>query len=297
MIEQFLSEFSSSRDRHEVAFLVGNGINRHFCKQTLSWNDLVQDIGNSLAITGKYDSLSPTEHYSAMVLDRSEVAVRSRLSTILSIKQSDRDAFSLINNALKKLDIPVLTTNVDVLLDDGLNLYDIPYGVSQNGNLNNLMRSSMWNLNHYFSSRELTDINRGFGVWHIHGTLSHEETLRFGLIDYGKLIARIDPSLVNIFKNDWELRNTWLQPFMKLKLCIVGVRISSVEIFLRWLLLRKAHIFKDCLGTPNPGGWYLYPQCETEELKDSLQFFRNVGITPVEFPKYKDIYDTVLELK
>ena len=302
-IEQFISEFTVFRDKNEVAFLFGNGYDFYTCPDGAKhWDDLIKQLAQKLSVDfDKYKGLDPTEQYSSIVLDKGEDTVLSELNNINNEHIEFTSKVKELNTAFCQINIPVLTTNIDNIIDmnpDTGKVYpshDFAYDGSKLFDPRTIMHDSMWNLNHYFAQKELKSADSGYGVWHIHGHTSHVDTIRFGLVSYAKLISRLSKHLDNISDNNWLLRNTWLNLLMKKRLCIVGLKISSVEFGLRYLLMRRCHIYKEIFGCPSPSGWYLYSKTEECDLKPVLQFMRSVGIIPVPFDNYDSIYETIIK--
>lgn len=303
-VEQFLAEFSIAKDKNEVAFLIGNGFNRYACRNgAKSWDELIErlEISCSFDRSG-YNLLDTTEQYSAIVLAKGEEEVMTRLVDINQKDLECTDRVKELNVALRKINIPVLTTNIDDLIDcdptsgKAYPTYDFVYDGGKIDNPREILHDSLWTLNNYFAPQELKSADSGYGVWHIHGHSSHQDTIRFGLVSYAKLIARLSRRLDTISDDNWLLKNTWMNLLMKKRLCIVGLNISRVEFSLRYFLLRRCHIFKEIFGCPSPGGWYLYTKKEESDLEPVLQFVKSVGIVPVSFDDYDPIYNTIIKI-
>lgn len=295
---------ATARKDNKVTFLLGNGVNSQFEEQgVLSWGDLMEDIAKTMG--SDYESIKdllPTERYSALALKFEEKEVRDAV-IIKSTREAKMDSKRLanFNYALKKLDCPVLTTNIDSNLDGNCTrpmMLDCNYSSRHRQRVH----SSMETLYKYWGDDKLNEADKGYGVWHINGHYSLPETIRFGLSDYGKLCGRVF-ELTHSWHSD-QKTCTWLDPFLKNPLCIIGLDLNNAEFFIRWLLLRKAHILKkEGKGAPlNSSGWYCYvpkKKCskEWDSQKRTLQFLRTVNIEPVPFKNYDSIYLSLFDIK
>ena len=195
-------------------------------------------------------------------------------------------------SSLIEINRPVLTTNIDKFLDSQLD-----------GEKTQSDFEGVFPIGLYYSSCEQHNPNNSFGVWHINGVVDYPESLRFGLIDYSKLIIRCgkilnekyeenDTSPIESSNQQWE-KNTWLGILMGKPLCIVGLGLESEEIFLRSLLLRKVRWNREKDDEPvyEPGkhGWYCYTA--KDEMSDSKrELLRHMGIEPVMFDDYDAMY-------
>lgn len=268
-------------------------------KEVPSWDVLMQQIALEKGADYKsIKSLLPTKKYSALVLELGEEAIRDTvIEKTTKEGMVDKDRLVSFNDILKTLDCPVLTTNIDSYLDGG-----------QKKSLGQFYQhcsnphQSIETLFEYWSIEELEEADSGYGVWHINGHNAMKDTIRFGLVDYGKLCARVFD-----LTNGWSLRkktHTWLDPFLNNQLCIIGLNLDDAEFFIRWLLLRKAHILKKegkC-SAPDASGWYCYvpkKKCSKDWASQNkiLQFLRVVYIEPIPFKDYNSIYLSLFDIK
>lgn len=293
---KFWEDLNKARLNKKLSFLVGNGINMHISSSIPSWNRLIKDIALHYKIDiDSYNALFPTEQYSAIVYELCEDDVRQRILDAYgdsTIKGLESD-FQIYSDMFADYDVPVLSTNVDSFLHAGLNQYGFPLSQFDIETNRNYEHKSMWSINHYYAQHEIMNSASDFAIWHIHGQISHKESLRFGLIDYGKLIARINPSLDsnNLVSNcDGK---TWLEPFFRNHICIVGLGLSQVEVGIRYLLLRRAQILKKKNMNKLHKCWYLYAKGYAEE--DTLQFCKSLGIETIEFPCFNSLYDQLIQ--
>jgi hypothetical protein len=153
----------------------------------------------------------------------------------------------------QKYDCPVLTTNFDLTLEEvnGLIYNRIKKNDFSKGN----GFSSYYPWDAYFGVNGTATLKLptdGFGIWHIHGMTKYLDSIRMGLTDYmggvekaRKLIHNDDDSLFRGKDQDrWEGRTSWLHIWFNMPLIIVGLKLTSSEVFIRWLLIERERYFK-----------------------------------------------------
>lgn len=286
----FWEHLNKSCLEHKLTFLVGNGLNKYIYDGNLSWNDLIERIAEKCSFEiSSYEHLLPTEQYSALVYSLKEEIVKKCLIEEYnkSIPDNILKSFKEFSGIFEKYGVPVITTNIDSYLHLDYHPFDIP--LSKNIYEKNplLAHSSMWSFNHYFAPKEINDSVKDFAIWHLHGHISHEESLRFGLIDYIKLMSRIYGSFFTVSNSPHEKGRSWLEPILRNDLCILGLGLSYAEVGIRYLLMRRAQMLK-CNSTDNKC-WYLYVSADDS----TIQFCKSIGITTVKFPSYSTLYDSL----
>lgn len=135
-------------------------------------------------------------------------------------------------------------------------------------------------------------------VWHIHGHCKRYKTILLGIEDYIDSIIYVKDQILKNgtieFKEPWDDgfkgMNTWLRPFFTQPLIITGLTIGSGEIFLRWLLLRRARAQIDG-KIILPPVYYLDPEKETRNTKYRNEYFKMLNIQVVSFKDYDDLYE------
>jgi len=226
------------------AILVGNGINL-LTNIFPSWDELLKSISSSDLET---DGLANTEIYDFIEL-KSEKGkelkklVSNRFESVEIDSKAHQDFIELL--ILKEC--PVLTTNFDFSFEKSFNNFE---GSFYRTAKNNFTRFYPWDT--YFGTRQLEYPTDGFGIWHIHGMISYTDSIRLGLSDYmgsvekaSKIIRKEGKKLFNgdnLF--NWDGQKTWLHIWFNMPLIIVGLTLSSSEVFIRWLLIEREKYFK-----------------------------------------------------
>lgn len=164
---------------HEIAFIIGNGINRFKGQgQISSWNDLLIGLwtkvyGNTL---NKIPSgISFTEFYDLLELGQTngdqELNLQKEFCEPLS-RWKHGSHHNTITRTAMSLDIPILTTNFDSLLSkagklDFFRFKEEPF-------------THFYPWGCYYSNRRLISPSSGFGIWHINGMMKYHRSIRLG---------------------------------------------------------------------------------------------------------------------
>jgi hypothetical protein len=89
----------------------------------------------------------------------------------------------------------------------------------------------------------------------------------------------------------WAGEDTWLDILFKMPLVVFGVGLEGQEVWLRWLLIQRAALYKK-RGGERPPAWYVYPKREDDERQREKRFFLEcLGVEPYEVAYYAAIYD------
>lgn len=208
----------------------------------------------------------------------------------------------------KKNSIPVLTTNYDFLL---LKTLKIIFSKNNNKFLKKKVEEPFWFFDvskrrppyncpfcAYFRETELqknSDVKKEFAIWYIHGMKRYSSSLCITNKDYSKIIANLnkfikDKSIMN--KDKWEGFQTWINPFMNDDLLIMGLKLDSEEVDLRWLLVER-YLYQQYLMN-NSRNYTMkktvYVYSDDNELPNGKKlFFEAIGIE-CEKIDYDNIY-------
>lgn len=288
-------------NQQNIAFLFGNGINRHFNKEIHSWEGLLLELwekfSNHIAKPSIPSGISMTEFYDVfqLKLGREENIDNEIQKTVKSIiQQWDGDhAQNVIVDKIRSMEAPLLTTNFDQLMADTLDL-----------SLNKLPVSRFtdfypWAC--YFSNEVLQNPLDGFGIWHINGMANYHRSIKLGLSHYMSNVSRAKEFLQgDLYKHDINdhrgsnFINSWLNIIFHKSLFIVGLSLDENEVFLRWLLIERAKYFHRYFDRKQKG-WYILKKGENS-ISDGKKFFlESVGFEIIELDDYESIYEKIWE--
>ncbi len=265
------------RQSTELAFLIGNGINRLAgASGGLSWDQLMANLiagaaANSadpqaaerrlkrLIKRGK-DGQTPAslpEVFDIIDAMRRSPSDSQRPSSPKSTLQ--REIVQMLKgmkpgaphkalvNWANRNNVPVLTTNYDHCLQEALVLV----GCKRRCFGSDCPKSDVYPWDRYYASETIADPASEFAVWHIHGDRDMERSIRIGLDQYMGMVERLRGVKFAIAKEILRVspnsRTTppayheapWLRIFMGNRLWIQGLALSPAEVSLRWLLIQR----------------------------------------------------------
>ena len=294
-------------DTNDIAFLIGNGINRYFGNDTISWENLLLDLWNNSngdsqqrqEQTSIPRGVSFTEFYDTLLIKNFEKKdFTSELQKIVQQKMSnwqpsDNGQKSILNK-IKECNAPILTTNFDDLIPKSLGL--------QFRKLEEKGFTDFYPWSCYYSNEEIIDPSKNFGVWYPNGMIKYHRSIKLGLSHYMGNVSRarklIHEDVEKILftgknQNFWKGYKTWLHIIFNNSLFIFGLGLEESEVFIRWLLIERAKYFKKFSNRKHEG-WYLMKKKENEEITEGKKFFFNsVGIEVIELDEYKNIYEDI----
>lgn len=287
------------QNRYDLAFIVGNGINRfaYGQGQDISWNSLLLEVWQQISNKTLSDiskGISLTEFYDIMEFEAGSIGdVKQKVVELLE-KWKPVEYHKWLQNEIIKWNIPLLTTNFDGNLDNGLHINRLGNGRA------GFTDYYPWNV--YFSNTTLLSPIDGFGVWHINGMIGYRRSIQMSLSEYMGLSARVrsflhkeegfdDFDLKN--QNHWKGYNTWLHIVFNKSLCIFGLALDENETFLRWLLIERAKYFQR-FPERKKRGWYI---CKSSEFSEGKRFFLDyIGFELVLLDEYDDIYKRLVQI-
>lgn len=285
-------------EKKDLAFIFGNGINRYAnnTNSNISWNDMLLRVWDSISDKTLSDiakGITLTEFYNIMEFEAGSAKV-VREKTVDIIKSWTPSQYE--NNLeirLKEIDCPVLTTNFDGNIEQGLVRNKMsPKGFSD---------YYPWNV--YYSDNKLNNPLDGFGVWHINGMKDYPRSLRLSLSEYINLTAKArgyihsGDALDSFDKKNiinWRGYHTWLHLIFNCNLCIMGLSLDEQETFLRWLLLERIKYFKKFRDRKKKG-WFV---CHKDDIQNDgkRMFLEYLGFEIICLSDYKDIYEDLLDV-
>ena len=288
------------RERKDLAFVVGNGINLFESPnpKDYSWIKLIASLWSRLSSYSLPDTnlhgISLTELYD--IINLCAVDEDELVSEVLTFSNSipKTQYHSDLQEFFKKCQCPVLTTNFDTHLEEGLQKRML----KEAGGFTNYYP---WNV--YFSDHELSSPLDSFGIWHVNGSVKYKRSMKLGLTQYMNMASRIKDYFKSGERCDypgrtqnlWRGHTTWLHIVFNCNLLIFGLQLDVNETLLRWLLIERAKYFERNTSR-RKYGWYV-------ATKESMQkpdapgkrfFLEAVGFEVIELDDYPDIYRGML---
>ena len=292
-VEDIKSIFS--RNKNDLAFILGNGINYHYNKSNVSWTDLLLDLWGEYSFNTQStipEGISFTEFYDALEIQN---YAESNFSNILQKsvvakmeKWEPNKSQNLILNRIKELNAPLLTTNFDDLIPKSLDL-----------NFHKLTDEGFtdfypWSC--YYGDRELDDPVNGFGIWYINGMIKYHRSIKLGLSQYMGNVERARKLITGpenfTLQENWAGRKTWLNIILNKSLFIFGLSLDETEIFIRWLLIERAKLIRK-IPNKKHKGWFITKKENSPRAEGKKFFLKSVGFEIVEVNSYKMIYETI----
>lgn len=291
------------KNRTSIALVIGNGINRYPNNpNAISWDNLLLQLWQKFApdsFKGDHipKGLTLTEFYDILDLSNIDESITGSLIQKEAIKILDdwdfREHHRRIIGKAMTWDIPVLTTNFDLLLPASHNLTQFY--------MNKRSFTDFYPWDSYYGNRQLQTPVEGFGIWFINGFVRYHRSIRLGLTHYMGCVDRARNMLhrgeSNPFsgknQESWAGRNSWLHIVFNRDLCILGLSLEENEVFIRWLLIERAKYFKK-FPERRKKGWYI--SSTTSKLDENIEgkkmFMKSVGLEFVEVVNYDAIYST-----
>jgi len=283
------------RNKADIAFIVGNGINRFNSNGSgNSWDELLIELWNRYSSSEKSvvpKGIALTEFFDVLELRQSQKSASNSLQKefcdlMESWSPSDHHRKFVewaINNQS-----PILTTNFENTLGDAASckLY----------RMSGRKFTDFYPWESYYSNREIDNLVENFGIWHINGMQRYHRSISLGLTHYMGSVERArnwihkgDERRLFSGKNqrNWLGANTWLHIIFNKPIAIFGLALDQTEVFLRWLLIERAKYFSK-FPERHKEAWYVYKGNRPDSGK--IMFFKNLGITAVQADKYEELY-------
>ncbi|MET7029802.1 SIR2 family protein [Sediminicola luteus] len=224
------------------AILLGNGIN--LLENTfIDWKALLKKLGGNDI---KFEGLTYNEIYNFIELKKDDDRkLKNNVALELqSPKKSRLAPHSSFIELMVQYDCPVLTTNFDLALETSKDLES--FRITKKG----FTRYYPWDI--YSGISQLKTPIDGFGIWHIHGMTKYLDSIRLGLTDYMGSVERsrkwIHRGPDSLFRGKdqlyWPGKDSWLHIWFNMPLIIVGIKLETQEIFIRWLLIERERYFR-----------------------------------------------------
>lgn len=279
---------------HKPALLIGNGINRYGSGAPKnSWNDLLISLARK-HIDSQTTEIPPgvslTEFYDSLELSLSKGqnhgVLQQDFCEPMHHWEPDQQHHGITQWAINN-DSPILTTNFDTLLARAAKakLHTLP----------GLRFTDFYPWNRYYGLSLIPRPDKGFGIWHINGTIQYKRSIRLGLTHYMGSVERARSWLhkgdeKSLFRSkepkDWTGFSTWLHVIFSKPLLIMGLGLEENEVFLRWLLIERARYFKSHPEQRQPA-WFAHVG---KESPGKSYFLRSVGIEMLQVASYDTLY-------
>ena len=301
MEEQILKISKIINEKRDLAFILGNGINRFYSNnEDLSWEKLLLNLWNQHASRKLNDKkilkgISFTEFYDAIEIqnfrDKNfDNEIQKNIKHKLISWKPNLEQNKILTK-IKRLDVPLMTTNFDDLIPKSL---DLEFYKMQTSGFTDYYP---WVC--YYSNRILRNPTDGFGVWYLNGMIKYHRSIKLGLSHYMGNIERARKMLNNNREdikfdgknqNNWSGYSTWMHIIFNRSLFIFGLALEENEIFFRWLLIERAKYFKQFTNRKKDG-WYICTKDEQNENFLGKKFFlESIGFQVLELDNFQRLY-------
>lgn len=291
-----IQQLKAQLQKRNVAFLFGNGINRYNDNSARrSWEGLLVGLHNKYAaqplLRIPEKGINFTEFYDLLLLNNKRNLTKKNLQqefVRLFGSWNFSNHHTSILEKIRAYDCPVLTTNFDDLLPRSI---DAEQFFTLKDRHSGFTDYYPWQC--YYANTALKKNGDGFSIWFLHGMWNYFRSIKLGLNDYvgNSLKAR---ELLPIRKGNeisFAGENTWMKPFLTKSLCIIGLALDEQELFLRWMLLKRALFMKRGLF-PKKKAWYFTGDVLSE---GKILFLKSVGVEPVMCKDYAFLYTDLWE--
>lgn len=176
-------------NKNNIAFVIGNGINKYFKGDNLSWDELLLLLWKQFSKHKQSTiplGISMTEFYDALDINN---ANQKKFSAHLQIEvQKKIKSFkptvdqNIVLSKIKQLNAPILTTNFDDLMAQSMKLKLFK--------IDNSTFSDYYPWSSYYAENKITHPLKGFSIWHPHGMVKYHRSIKLGLSEYMGNVAR-----------------------------------------------------------------------------------------------------------
>lgn len=286
-----------SRNQQDIAFVIGNGINRYPNNpNALSWDDLLIQLWEKVSLqtlTRRPNGISLTEFYDILELENSHDINLQKEVTELMKDWQPLNHHKIITDKIRLLDAPILTTNFEETFSK---TFDYKLLRTEQDKFTDFYP---WTT--YHGERELEIPTDGFGVWYINGMINYHRSIRLGLSHYMGSVERARGMLhkgndERLFSgknsNYWKGHKTWLHIVFNKSLFVFGLGLEENETFLRWILIERIKYFKKFPNRKHKG-WYITDRNSNLTNPGKRFFLERVGFEVIVVDSYQDIYENI----
>ncbi|PIE51044.1 MAG: hypothetical protein CSA38_00070 [Flavobacteriales bacterium] len=288
------------KNANDLAFVIGNGINRHYKNDNISWSNLLLELWDNHSFITKSSipsGISFTEFYDALEIQNTQrnnfsSVLQKEVKTKMSNWKPDHSQ-NIILDKIKEINAPILTTNFDDLIPQSLGL--------KFRKISTKKFTDFYPWSCYYSDKVLKNPLDGFGVWYPNGMLKYHRSIKLGLSQYMGNVERArrlihkEPNNIHFEgknKNHWEGYDTWLHILFNKSLFIFGLGLDQTEVFFRWLLIERAKYFRNFPRRKHKG-WFVMKKENRQENEGKRFFLESVGFEIIELESYHEIYEAI----
>lgn len=299
-LSNLLNQQTSS---HPRALVLGNGINRYRAKhqdadtsnqpKSNAWDEMLVSLwrahqGDEVARVPK--GIALTEFYDALDLisKRTSKHLQKEFCDLMTSWQPQRQHQQIVAWAKAK-ETPLLTTNFEDTLARSHHLK--LHHLSAKGFTDFYPWSS------YFAREPIDSPTKQFAIWHINGMQRYARSVRLGLSHYMGSVDRardilhqghLGGGFKKTLQDNWRGNTTWLNILLHNELIFIGLGLESDEIFLRWLLIERAKLYK-AYPERRCNAYFVYAG---ESISQGQQLFLEaVGVTVLQQADYDALYE------
>lgn len=280
----------------QLAFLLGNGINRYYNQNNTSWYQFLLETWNKICDEKRDtipEGISITEFYDTLELQHEAPHQSTKIEKFIKNQMqtwTPSEHPNLMLDGIKALNAPILTTNFDDLISQYLKL--------KLHRIKGTRFTHYYPWSSYYAAAPLSHLSDGFGLWHMHGMIHYHTSIKLGLSHYmgnvhraRNLIHNKKNSIYRKQKNtdSWAGSKTWLELLFHKDLIIIGLGMNEVEVFVRWLLIERARYFKR-FPKRRFKAYYIDINNHIPGTTGKEMFLQAVGVEPIKFPTYDHIY-------
>lgn len=224
------------KNRDDIAFVVGNGINRYPNNpNSLSWNDLLIQLWSKVSLqtlTSIPNGISFTEFYDILELQNTRgINLQEEVADLMK-NWEPINHHKIFTQKIKELNAPILTTNFEETFAKTFE-YSL-FRTEQDG------FTDFYPWTTYHGENQLKLPTDGFGIWYINGMIKYHRSIRLGLSHYMGSVERARSLLrkgneEGLFSgknaNNWKGRKTWLHIILNKSLFVFGLGLEENETF------------------------------------------------------------------
>ncbi|MGI6117988.1 MAG: SIR2 family protein [Bilifractor sp.] len=258
--------------------LLGNGMIRSYSSLSMSWKDLVYQIGSDRTIPYSVDIPLPmeivlrTEGHVADVLRHHQRELCGRIET-----RKFRDKLMTLLDA--GFD-DILTTNYSYELEEaasGKEFLETDEIARMRRYIGFRKKHEQRYLLHTYNQIE-SPSNR---IWHIHGEAANVDSIVIGHYYYGNLLYQCQNIVKRREKDHWKYdataRNSWVDAFLTGDVYVLGFGFDYSETDLWWLLSKKARMKRK-----RTGHVYIYRPKKNDDFDVKYQLLQDYGAQVVD---------------